>query len=258
MKQNIEHIGEVLVALAAAVILISCVVVYQEPLSNFFNNVVLAVTDTDESTEPHTHDIQAGWSSDNTRHWHECTGCGKHFDVTAHDFSGGETVLRETTCDQEGEKSLTCTVCGKTITRPIPKKGHTLQIQTENNATCEQEGNKRYWVCQDCGKVFFDSYGQSEVLPDSVKIPALGHNWNAPLYEWSADLSKCTATRTCTRDVTHKEIETVTTTNRVVVPATEIQVGVVEYQAVFTKKDAITGLEWATTQTKRENIEYHK
>ena len=44
---------------------------------------------------------------------------------------------------------------------------------------------------------------QSKTAP----VPALGHEWGKPSYEWSADNKTVTATASCTRDESHVRTE---------------------------------------------------
>ena len=60
----------------------------------------------------------------------------------------------------------------------------------------------------------------------AIAVPATGHNWGAPTYEWAADNSTVTATRVCVNDESHVETETVQTTQ------TE-DGGVITYTATF-------------------------
>ncbi|MBQ1383034.1 MAG: hypothetical protein IIY73_03905, partial [Solobacterium sp.] len=64
-------------------------------------------------------------------------------------------------------------------------------------------------------------------------IDALGHDWGAPVYEWTTDNSKVTATRVCGRDDKHKETETVKTTSKVTKKATINAEGEKTYTAEF-------------------------
>jgi|GEM_PF-2111182 len=97
----------------------------------------------------------------------------------------------------------------------------TLEVTTE--ATCTEDG-KVETVCAACG----------EILGTRV-LPAFGHDWSEPEYEWNYDNSKVTATRSCANDETHIETETVETASKIIVEAIpEIgQLGITEYTAEF-------------------------
>ena len=66
-----------------------------------------------------------------------------------------------------------------------------------------------------------------------VEIPALVHDWNEPIYTWTASYDKCTATRTCNNG-DHPQVETVNTTNEQTKDATCTAPGETTYYASFT------------------------
>ena len=52
---------------------------------------------------------------------------------------------------------------------------HTLEAHAAKDATCTEEGNRAYWECTDCGKLFSDKDGNSETTLSAVTIAAKGH-----------------------------------------------------------------------------------
>lgn len=52
---------------------------------------------------------------------------------------------------------------------------HTLVAHAAKDATCTEEGNRAYWECTDCGKLFSDKDGNSETTLSAVTIAAKGH-----------------------------------------------------------------------------------
>lgn len=54
-------------------------------------------------------------------------------------------------------------------------KEHTLVAHAAKDATCTEDGNKAYWECTDCGKLFSDKDGESETTLSAVTIAAKGH-----------------------------------------------------------------------------------
>ena len=69
------------------------------------------------------------------------------------------------------------------------------------------------------------------------------HTWGQPVYTWTEDGKRCTATRVCTGDSSHVESETVDAAGKVTTPASCTAMGQTTYTAAFTSN-------WAQTQTK--------
>ena len=67
----------------------------------------------------HKHSYGTEWKSDNSNHWHECS-CGEKSGTAAHTWDSGTVTVQPTT-DREGEKTFTCTVCGRTRTETLDK-----------------------------------------------------------------------------------------------------------------------------------------
>ena len=127
----------------------------------------------------------------------------------------------------------------------------TLEHHTEAVAyvapTCTEEGSKAYWHCTDCGKYFADEACTQEIKDiDTWKvIPATGHAYGEPAFQWSADGKTCTVTFTCGNDAAH--VETLTaeiTSNRKTAPTcTEKGVTVYTAKVTFEGKDYTATLE---------------
>ena len=84
--------------------------------------------------------------------------------VTA--ISAGNATITVTAADGSG-KSASCSV---TVT-------HGNMVHTpKKDATCTAEGNKEYWTCGTCGKIFSDAEGKTEIELSATVIPATGHN----------------------------------------------------------------------------------
>ncbi len=82
--------------------------------------MILGLVACNES--PHVHQYSEAWTFDDDYHWHKAT-CGHTGEVSgkeAHTFDKGETT-KETTTEEEGEKTYTCTECGYKKTEPIEK-----------------------------------------------------------------------------------------------------------------------------------------
>ena len=97
--------------------------------------------------------------------------------------------------------------------------------ENEIKATCKTAGSYDEVIrCEACGE---------EISRTKKTVPALGHDWSEPTYTWSKDNSTVTAARTCTRDESHVETETVSTTSEVTKAATCTAKGQTTYTAVF-------------------------
>ena len=109
-------------------------------------------------------------------------------------------------------------------------------------ATCTEEGESVYTAKFD-GDAF-------EAQTKAEKIAALGHDWAEPEYSWSQKDGSwyCTAKRTCKRDASHVEEETVKAAYKVTTPATTEKEGEGTYTATFEN-------EAFETQTKTESID---
>ncbi|MGN1060433.1 MAG: hypothetical protein ACI4QN_01750, partial [Candidatus Coproplasma sp.] len=70
--------------------------------------------------ETHVHTYSNEWTSDAQYHWHAAT-CEHSSEVSgkaAHGWNNGEITVQPT-CTTAGEKTYTCTVCGKTKTETV-------------------------------------------------------------------------------------------------------------------------------------------
>lgn len=147
-----------------------------------------------------------------------------------------ETTSEVTTpasCEQPGETTYTATFENpafetQTRTVEIPAAGHTAGEPVRENEVepgCETEGNYDEVVyCTVCGK---------ELSRETKKIPALGHDWAQPTYEWAQDNSFCTARTHCSRDDSHILDVAVNTTYEVITQPTTETEGLGRYTAVF-------------------------
>lgn len=78
------------------------------------------VIDT-KGDEFHNHVYGDDWVYDDYYHYHECE-CHAKKDVALHTWDDG-VVTKEATKTEDGSKTFTCTVCGKTKIEVIPKTG---------------------------------------------------------------------------------------------------------------------------------------
>ena len=162
--------------------------------------------------------FEATCEADGEKDYYICSDCGKYFEDEAgtkeitninewkvipakgHSF-GNWVVTTEATCTEEGVETRTCTACGKTETRPVSAKGHSLTLHQGFAAACEAAGEKTYYYCSDCDKYFEDEAATKEItnINGWKVIPAKGHSFSA----WAeTKAATCTEagekTRTCT------------------------------------------------------------
>ena len=58
------------------------------------------------------------------------------------------------------------------------------QVAEYKAPTCTEAGNIAYWRCDDCGKLYSDAEGKTEIMEADIAIPAKGHS---PASGWSHD-----------------------------------------------------------------------
>ena len=104
------------------------------------------------------HVASGTWGKDANYHWTVCSRCGAKGELIAHSF------------DANG----TCTVCGGSKQDSHIHSSHLSRVPAKA-ATCTQEGNIAYYVC-DCGMWFTDVTTTTPITDQqSVVLPALGH-----------------------------------------------------------------------------------
>ena len=82
-------------------------------------------------------------------------------------FSIGGVIVNDTNkSNYFGDDNYVDISAYPSIIRTVPKA----------EATCTKDGCEKHWECSKCGKCFSDSAGTNEVHPESLVIPALGHN----------------------------------------------------------------------------------
>lgn len=106
-----------------------------------------------------------------------CSVCGKilvpqNVVPAGHSWDEGK-VTKEPTCEEDGIKICTCTVCGKTEEKRIKASGHNEVKDAAVTVTCETNGLTEGSHCSVCGKV----------LTEQTTILAAGHKFTA----WKTD-----------------------------------------------------------------------
>ena len=115
--------------------------------------------------------------------------CGTTREIT-HNYEW--IVDTEPTFDAEGVKHEECTACHDKRNENTPIEKFTcLHDFTKTEAiaaTCFEAGNKEYYTCAICDKVYLNAEGSLETTVEDCIIPALGHTWAA---------ATCSAPKTC-------------------------------------------------------------
>ncbi len=76
------------------------------------------------------------------------------------------TVDTAATCTEDGSKSIHCKNCEKTKdTTVIPALGGHAELTEIDGipVTCVTDGMEGYWICYDCGKMYSDENGETEI-----------------------------------------------------------------------------------------------
>ena len=97
--------------------------------------------------------VAAGCTSNGTKEYYECSGCGLIF------------------ADAEGDTELSYAEL------TVPATGHDMKYVAAVAATCEHAGNIAHYRCDNCGKYYSDEAGRNQI--SSVQIPALPHKLTA-------------------------------------------------------------------------------
>ena len=104
-------------------------------------------------------------------------GCGATRDKI-HDYQW--VVDTPPTADSVGIKHEECTICQEQRNKNTPIDmlpcGHGLTKVEAIAPTCTTAGNREYYTCSTCGKVYTDASGVIETTVTRCTIPAFGHN----------------------------------------------------------------------------------
>ncbi|MCH5164055.1 MAG: leucine-rich repeat domain-containing protein [Clostridiales bacterium] len=167
-------------------------------------------------TPEHIHSFS--WQSDETSHWKKCE-CGEITESGPHSYGednkcvcGKEKLVepetpehrhefrmveaKAPTCTEDGnEEYYKCSECDKIYRYDvgeteigedkfnenivIPATGHKMTTLEAKDPTCTEAGNKEYYKCSSCKKLFSDKDGETKISEDefneNIVIPATGH-----------------------------------------------------------------------------------
>ncbi len=186
-----------------------------------FFAVLLSACALAACAETHTHTLQhhaavspTCRNAGNIEYW-ECTDCGKFYsdaaataEITeestvlaatgAHEWDVWQTITAAT-CEQAGERSHMCVICGTVETETVPA-AHTLTAREAVAATCGSDGRAAHYYCSRCGKYFADESATQELsYNEDIFIPRTSeHIWT----EWTEAVTDCTHGGTRTRSCT--------------------------------------------------------
>ena len=122
------------------------------------------------------------------------------------------TVSLTSSLDKD-EEFVTFSMSPVALTITGGKCVHELSKVSAVAATCEKEGNKEYYKCSICGKLFSDAAGTTETTGDAVVIKAIGHAWdNGTVTKAATCTEKGVKTYTCTHDSSHTMTEDIAAT----------------------------------------------
>lgn len=182
---------------------------YVDELGHDYNSVVTDPTCTEKGYTAHT-----------------CSRCDdtykdSYVDALGHDFIGWVTNI-PATCTENGQQVGVCSRCSLESFKDLLATGHVAgDFEVVIPATCTEKG-KQVKKCTVCNEIV-----------DEQEIPAKGHSWGTPTYNWVEDGSSCKATRICESDASHVETEDATITSSVKVQPTCTEKGTTTYTAKF-------------------------
>ena len=132
---------------------------------------------------------------------HTCTRCGESYkdqETPAGPHAWGEVAYTWS------EDFATCTATRTCATDPAHVETETANAsaQVKQNASCTVPEITTYTAA-------FTNTAFTTQTKDVETASAPGHDWGEITYTWSDDFATCTATRSCAKDLTHVETETV-------------------------------------------------
>lgn len=106
---------------------------------------------------------------------------------------------------------------------------HVMEHHEAVPATCTETGIVEYWSCTECGKLFADEAGETQITDTTA--PATGHAYDLaePVWNWSEDYSTASVTFCCTACDDAQTVDAVVTHETI--PATHTEDGQEIYKA---------------------------
>lgn len=119
-----------------------------------------------------------------------CTNAGCTESVDGHTKERNCTVeglvTKEPACTEKGSKIYKAQLIeDKTYNDSkvveLEALGHNLIQVAAKEASCTENGNKEYWKCSECNKLFADASGTTETTMEAVTLNKLGHSYASPV-----------------------------------------------------------------------------
>ncbi len=134
-------------------------------IDSIVEKIVNSVTDPSEKAEKEViHDLYDDWT---TLTEPDCTTSGLQIRYCHYEE-----------CDIDGNHTK------YSQTREIPALGHDLTHHEAIPASCTEEGNIEYWLCNRFHEYFSDAECLHDITQQNTITPALGHDWST---DWSYD-----------------------------------------------------------------------
>lgn len=158
--------------------------------NTYFTDAKIATTLAELTGAEPMHTFGEAYSFDADNHWKECS-CGKK------EFDGNHIF--------NGSNGMICDICK--YDRSC-KHIQSLQYVAAKPNTCTENGNKEYWICNECNIKFKSNSAipENEISDDDVVLIALGHSESSVyfgdgVYHWKiCDRENCGAVIESTRE----------------------------------------------------------
>ena len=170
----------------------------------------------------------------NKEYWY-CESCKQYFsDENATMSTTKEDTVIPATEHAYGEPTWEWSKNGQSATATFicdndenhqESKEASITSTVKEEPTCTEDGITVYTATVEFNG---QTYTDTKEIAD---LPATGHSYGEPVWNWSEDGKTCTVTFTCEKDETHKETPKVTVTSAEKAPATCTEKGVTTYTA---------------------------
>lgn len=157
------------------------------------SNALNELSESEVVIKAHTHSmtkheaIAATCQNEGSIEYYTCSVCNLNYSdsigttlvsdikISKTDHSYSDYVITyPATCEHDGIKKRTCTVCGDEERITIDKLDHNVTHHERVEATCENSGNIEYYSCSICNKNYSDELCQNEITT-SVVLNKLDH-----------------------------------------------------------------------------------